>query len=386
MQELSLATELKYIAASAVSAFATALGVAALIVATTRRHIRFTRDRRPGGPQHLHDGPVPRIGGIAIVAGFAAGLVHLVWFGAVPPTVSASTAMLLLAVLAIVAGCGLAEDLTGRVRPAQRLAWMAFGASLLVVSRHLELDRLGVPVLDLLISFWPLAVAFTVFACVGATNAYNIVDGLNGLLAGVSLITLAVIAWVAASVGDKKVFALAVLLGTATLGWLPYNWPRARLFAGDGGAYAIGFLTAVLLLLLVDRNPEVSPWFGITAAALPVWETLYSMWRRARQGLSTMEADRSHLHQLVQRRVQGAIERRVRRVPGAAAGPHDYPPNSLCSPILWVLHAVVAVGGAAFHADTGAQVSLVVAFGLAYVLAHRALTRAQARSAPALRA
>ena len=268
--------------ASAAVALGVAASVALALVVTRRWHLRFTADAQWHLPQKIHREEIPRVGGVAIVAGFVTGLAHLAWSGTVPPAVGPITAVVLLAGLAPIALVGFAEDLTKRVGPKQRLLWMALRAATLVVARGLWLDRVDVPLLDHVFAHWPVALVFTVFALVGAANAYNIVDGLDGLLAGVSLITLAAIAGVAAAVGDAKVFALAVLLGTATLGWLPFNWPRARLFAGDGGAYALGFLTAALLLLLVDRNRQVSPWFGLTAAALPVWETLYSIWRRAR--------------------------------------------------------------------------------------------------------
>ena len=255
---------------SAGIALAVSFALSLILVLTRRWHLRFTGDSQLNLPQKIHREDIPRIGGLAIVGGFVISLVHLVWFGANPPAVSATTASLLLAGLAPIALAGFGEDITKRVGPHMRLGWMALGSLILLTSNHLWLDRIGVPFLDPIFSNWGIAIAFSVFACIGATNAYNLIDGLNGLLAGVSLITLAASAWVAATLGDQKIFALAVLLGVAMIGWLPFNWPKARLFAGDGGAYSIGFLTAALLLLLIQRNPQVSPWFGLTAAALPI--------------------------------------------------------------------------------------------------------------------
>jgi UDP-N-acetylmuramyl pentapeptide phosphotransferase/UDP-N-acetylglucosamine-1-phosphate transferase len=371
-------------------AFATAFALALLLVLTRRFHLRLTGDSHLHLPQKIHRDEIPRVGGVAIVAGFVTGLVHLVWFGRVPPAVGPITAAVLLAGLAPIALVGFAEDLTKRVGPKQRLLWMALGAAILAVARGLWLDRVDVPLLDLVFAHWPVALVFSVFALVGAANAYNIVDGLDGLLAGVSLITLAAIAGVAAAVGDAKVFTLAVLLATATLGWLPFNWPRARLFAGDGGAYALGFLTAALLLLLVDRNRQVSPWFGLTAAALPVWETLYSIWRRARTGYDAMAPDQAHLHQLVRLRLHWLRKSLALRRAGIWSPdwtPPDRPapplkvaaPNGLCSPVLWSLHAAAATAGAAFHGSTPLQAATLVAFALAYVLLHRRLLRSRAK-------
>ena len=215
-----------------------------------------------------------------------------------------------------------------------------------------------------------------------------LLDWANLLLRWLHVITA--VAWVAASVGDRTVFALAVLLAAGTLGWMPFNWPRAALFAGDGGAYAIGFLSAVMLLMLVIRHPDVSPWFGITASALPVCETLYSIWRRARAGRSTLEPDQAHLHQLVRSHLHQLRHERVRKVNASAVVGRDHlearpeAPNGACSPLIWALHAGAVFAGAAVHDDTNAQLKLFCAFVLTYVLVHRTLLRARLRLAPAL--
>jgi UDP-N-acetylmuramyl pentapeptide phosphotransferase/UDP-N-acetylglucosamine-1-phosphate transferase len=375
---------------SAGIALAVSFALSLILVLTRRWHLRFTGDSQLNLPQKIHREDIPRIGGLAIVGGFVISLVHLVWFGANPPAVSATTATLLLAGLAPIALAGFGEDITKRVGPQMRLGWMALGSLILLTSNHLWLDRIGVPFLDPIFSNWGIAIAFSVFACIGATNAYNLIDGLNGLLAGVSLITLAAIAWVAATLGDQKIFALAVLLGVAMIGWLPFNWPKARLFAGDGGAYSIGFLTAALLLLLIQRNPQVSPWFGLTAAALPIWETLYSIWRRSRSGLKTMEPDQSHLHQLVRTRLHWSIKFRALRQAGAVGAdwtPAVQPakqvvvkaPNGLCSPLLWGLHATAVVAGVATFDNTVAQALVMATFAVTYIALHTRLLRSRAR-------
>jgi UDP-N-acetylmuramyl pentapeptide phosphotransferase/UDP-N-acetylglucosamine-1-phosphate transferase len=375
---------------SACIGLAVSFTLSLILVLTRRWHLRFTGDSQLNLPQKIHREDIPRIGGLAIVGGFVISLVHLVWFGANPPAVSATTASLLLAGLAPIALAGFGEDITKRVGPQMRLGWMALGSLILLTSNHLWLDRIGVPFLDPIFSNWGIAIAFSVFACIGATNAYNLIDGLNGLLAGVSLITLAAIAWVAATLGDQKIFALAVLLGVAMIGWLPFNWPKARLFAGDGGAYSIGFLTAALLLLLIQRNPQVSPWFGLTAAALPIWETLYSIWRRSRSGLKTMEPDQSHLHQLVRTRLHWSIKFRALRQAGAVGAdwtPAVQPakqvvvkaPNGLCSPLLWGLHATAVVAGVATFDNTVAQALVMAMFAVTYIALHTRLLRSRAR-------
>ena len=363
--------------ASCAVALSVSLAVALALVLTRRLHARFTADSAMHLPQKIHTGEIPRVGGVAVVAGFVAGLLHLTWTGAGPAPVSPSTAMMLLAGLSPVFAVGLVEDLTKRINAQQRLVWLAIGSLIAIQSRHLWLSGIGAPALDPLFESWAFALTFSVFACVGVCNAYNIIDGLNGLLGGVALITLAGIAWVAAAVGDTKVLGLACVLGAAVLGWLPFNWPRARLFAGDGGAYALGFLITALLLLLVQRNPEVSPWFGLTAAALPICETVYSMVRRTRGGLRTTEPDQGHLHQLLRRWMhQALVERRTE-----GSRRPDRLPNGRCSPVLWALHASVVGVGAFAYDETLLLMGASIGFALLYATLHTALLRSQVAAA-----
>ena len=383
MNGSDLPSILNALAHSASIAFGVSMGVAALLVLTRRWHIGFTGDSLLHLPQKAHRNTLPRIGGVAVVSGFAAGLIDLGGFRAPPGMMPAGTIAALLVSLLPVAACGFAEDITKRVGPRQRLVWMTLGALCLSGSGFLVLQRTDVPPIDTNLSLWPFAVMFTAFVCVGAANAHNIIDGLDGLLGGIALISLASISWVAVHVGDRAVLSIAALLGLAILGWLPFNWPRATLLAGDGGAYAIGFLTAVALLMLVTRHTDVSPWFGLTAAALPVCETLYSIWRRARAGRSTLEPDQAHLHQLVRVQMHRVREQRASRgrdlwpADGAPSAPPVTAPNGLCSPVLWLLHGGVALAGAAVYDDTNAQLKLFGAFVLTYVLVHRLLLRAR---------
>ena len=384
----STSTLLQNILAATLTSLSVSFMVALALVLTRRWHIRFTGDSQLNLPQKIHSNNIPRVGGLAVVAGFIAGLVQLVWFGGVPPAVSPSTAFVLLMGLVPIVIIGFGEDITKQVSPKVRLLWIVLGSMILLRFRDLALESIGVPMLDPLFSSWGVALAFSVFACVGASNAYNLIDGLNGLLAGVALITLAAIAWVAATLGDQKVFALAVLLAVATIGWLPFNWPRPRLFAGDGGAYALGFLTSAILLLLIQRHTQVSAWFALTAMALPVWETFYTIWRRSRTQVKAMEPDQSHLHQLVRARMHTSLismaMRRAQRMTldGPATQPHQMSsmikaPNSACSPVLWLLHAGAVVAGAINYESTAAQAVIMVVFAVFYVQLHRALMRSR---------
>lgn len=377
MDGLSLAAAFADLAPSAAVAGAVALVVTLAILRLPNLHRWFSRGATTASPHHDHSVDLPRIGGVAILCGFLCGLAHLL---AVRGEAPDRAVLAVVAALLPIAGCGIAEDLTRRVGAGQRLCWMFAAALCVSGSGMLVLQRTDVPPLDALLAVTPIAVLFTAFACVGAANAFNLVDGLDGMLGGIAMLTLAAIFTVAHAVGDRAVWSTAGLLAVALLGWMPFNWPRAVMFSGDGGAYAIGFLCAALLLLLVIRHPSVSPWFGLTAAALPIWETLYSIWRRVRIGQSSLAADRGHLHHLLRARMKGAGAAGGRREPGTGGAPTDARsapamdgPNGYASPVLWLLHGAAATAGAVHYDDTSAQLVIFTLFVLTYALAYRVL-------------
>jgi UDP-N-acetylmuramyl pentapeptide phosphotransferase/UDP-N-acetylglucosamine-1-phosphate transferase len=210
--------------------------------------------------------------------------------------------LFLLAALPAFTG-GFLEDLTRKVTPYSRLLF-AFGAAatgyFLIDARITDLD---LPYDDHLFDYELFAFGFTLFAVGGFAHATNIIDGMNGLSGFVASAILAAIAIVAWEVGDERILCAALIVMGATIGFLVWNFPRGVLFAGDGGAYFLGFAIAELAVLLVHRNSEVSPWFALLALWYPVWETIYSMYRRRIRGRSPADPDGLHLHTLIYRRI-----------------------------------------------------------------------------------
>lgn len=291
-----------------------------------RAHAKLSLDDTISGLHKVHRTPVPRIGGFGILAGVVAGAAML----------AAEEAqwmlLFLLASLPAFTG-GFLEDLTRRVTPYSRLMF-AFGAAatgyLLVDARITDLD---LPYDDYLFKYEVFAFGFTLFAVGGFAHATNIIDGMNGLAGFVATAILGAIALVAMQVGDQRVLCGALILMGATLGFLVWNFPRGVIFAGDGGAYLLGFAIATLAVLLVHRNSEVSPWFALLALWYPVWETIYSIYRRRIHGRSPADPDGLHLHTLVYRRI---VKLRARPVARSAV-------TTLCMLALNVFTVVPAV-------------------------------------------
>jgi len=149
----------------------------------------------------------------------------------------------------------------------------------------------------------------------------------------------------------------------STLGFLVWNYPRGVIFAGDGGAYFLGFAIAELAVLLVHRNSEVSPWFALLVLWYPVWETIFSMFRRkALRGRSPADPDGLHLHTLVFRRV---VRLRHRPVAHNAV-------TTLCMLAVCLTTVVPAV---LFWDETWVLQLAAAVFALSYVLLYWRIVR-----------
>jgi len=284
-------------------AAAISLLVCFLIIRSERLHGRFSHDITATGRQKFHTAPTPRIGGIAIAAALAGTMLALEALDWLNLASAHGLTMLALSAIPAFAG-GFGEDITKKVGVPVRLLLTFVAGVLASLFVGATLDRLDMPGLDTLL-LWPLfAIAFTAFAVGGIANSINIIDGYNGLAGSYAVFVLAALAWVAALVGDPVVLTASLAMLGALLGFLAFNYPGGRIFMGDGGAYLLGFWLGELSVLLVVRNPDVSPWFPIVLLAFPVVETLFSIYRRRfLHGRSAGRPDAMHLHQLIYRRL-----------------------------------------------------------------------------------
>lgn len=265
-----------------------------VLILTRELHGPLSFDSQ-SGVQKLHKTPTPRIGGVAVVLGALVG-------GSFLP--SESRQLFFIVALAGLPGflAGLIEDLTKRVRVRTRLFATCISGLLFSFMTGYRIDGVDIYGVDWVLQSGLISLLFTAFAVGGIANAVNIIDGVNGLAAGTALIVLAGLGVVAWEVEDAAVLGLAVVTGAAIVGFLAFNFPLGLIFFGDAGAYTIGYLLAVVSIMLPARNPELSPLLGLLALSYPVIETLVSIHRRSlRQGTHLGQPDRLHLHSLVYR-------------------------------------------------------------------------------------
>jgi UDP-N-acetylmuramyl pentapeptide phosphotransferase/UDP-N-acetylglucosamine-1-phosphate transferase len=127
-------------------------------------------------------------------------------------------------------------------------------------------------------------------------NAYNIVDGFNGISSMVGIIALLALAFVSFSLGDQVIVNLSLLMLGSILGFFFSNYPKGKIFLGDGGAYLIGSWVGVLSIWICDRHQEVSPWFALLINAYPIAETIFTIYRRTVQkNKNAFQPDGIHL-------------------------------------------------------------------------------------------
>jgi UDP-N-acetylmuramyl pentapeptide phosphotransferase/UDP-N-acetylglucosamine-1-phosphate transferase len=349
-------------------AFAVSLGLTLFTVAMTRRHLAFFNDHDFSGPQKFHARAVPRVGGVGIVAGVLCGTLMILWR---QPTVGAQGLALLLCGVPTFAA-GLSEDITKRVSPRRRLFFTAVSAALAVWMLDAVITRTSIPGLDWIVSMSIGAALVTIFVVAGVANSLNIIDGFNGLASMCGVLILISIAYVAFQVDDSLVALLALAGIGAMLGFFIWNFPAGLIFLGDGGAYFLGFYVAELAILLLHRNPAVSPMFPLLLCIYPVFETVFSMYRRKfLRDVSPGLPDGIHLHSLVYRRL-------MRWAVGNKSAKALTRRNSMTSPYLWMLCMLAVVPSVLFWDNTPVLVGCILLFGVTYVILYWRIVRFRA--------
>jgi UDP-GlcNAc:undecaprenyl-phosphate GlcNAc-1-phosphate transferase len=272
-----------------------------LIIRYEHLHGHLTHDAVDGGPQKTHASPAPRVGGAQVMAGLVAGWLVLSTYAA--NTGLTTIGLMILCAMPAFVG-GLVEDVTKKVGVLERLLMTMLSGALACWLLGAVVDRVDIPLLDRALAWLPLSVAFTSFAVAGIANSINIIDGFHGLASGTTMITTAAIAFVGWQVGDAFVLTPALLLLGALAGFFVWNWPRGLIFLGDGGAYLVGTLLAQLSILLVLRNPSVSPWLPLALLSHPFVETISSITRRLFSPQALIgQPDTNHLHHRVHKRL-----------------------------------------------------------------------------------
>jgi UDP-N-acetylmuramyl pentapeptide phosphotransferase/UDP-N-acetylglucosamine-1-phosphate transferase len=333
-----------------VLSFLACTSVTLLLIASSHRHSRWSADDDRAGPQKMHVKVVPRVGGLGVAAGILSGAVALGWFH---PGLWSLIGLLCICA-APTAAFGLIEDFTKSVSPRRRLFATALSGLLGAYLMDAIVVRTGWPWFDGLLAYKGFALAATMFTVAGVVNSINIIDGMNGLASMCIAMMMAGLTYIALQVGDTFVAGIALATLGASLGFFVWNYPRGLIFLGDGGAYLLGLIFAELGIMLIWRNHSVSPLAPLVLVTYPVFETLFTMYRRkVIRGRPVSLPDGIHLHTLIYRRL-------MRWAVGTDDPAALTRGNSKTSPFLWVLCSV-SVAPAAIWWDNTPMLALTMA-------------------------
>jgi UDP-GlcNAc:undecaprenyl-phosphate GlcNAc-1-phosphate transferase len=267
------------------------------------RNVRDFASRRgwvavPSQERHLHSTPLPRLGGVAIFISFSLSMLAAALMAFYIPSLhsafSLKTLLTILGPATLVFLLGVYDDLRS-LGPSVKFAVQALAATLLFAG--------GLRILNIPVLFgnhqlpWFLGLPLTILWVLAITNAFNLIDGLDGLAAGSALFSTLVAFVVALLSGYSLVTVMTIALAGAILGFLRYNFNPATIFLGDSGSLFIGFLLSALALAGAQKAPTiVAVAIPVVSFGLPILETSLSILRRLISGRPVFTADREHIH------------------------------------------------------------------------------------------
>ena len=245
----------------------------------------------PKDERRMHHKPIPRLGGLAIFAGFMASILLFVDIRLNPQMQS----ILLGAVIIVV--LGVVDDIMAL--PAKLKFVIQIAAALIPALNGVSIQALSNPNIFSPNAYWVLnwlSVPITVLWIVGITNAVNLIDGLDGLANGVSAISAATVLVIALITSDAQVAVVMAALVGACVGFLPYNLNPAKMFMGDTGATFLGFILSTMSIQgLFKFYAVISFAVPFLILGLPIFDTAFAMIRRMAHGQSPMHADRGRI-------------------------------------------------------------------------------------------
>jgi len=256
------------------------------ILALSKKYQLFIDSPKESKPQAFHSDNTPRSGGLGIA-------IVLLFFLPTP----LGWKLLLSLFLAFLSG--IFEDFSRAIKPEVRLILQFIAAICAVLLTHSVMVYFGFGITVPYI----VGAFLSILGIVGLMNAVNFIDGFNGLASGIVLLMLLAFGIVAYQVHNFDVVYIASVIFASVLAFFLFNFPHGKIFLGDGGAYLLGAVVAIIGAFLAANYVLVSPWFVLAVLIYPVWELFFSIIRKLRLGNSPFQPDSRHLHMLVFRHI-----------------------------------------------------------------------------------
>lgn len=256
---------------------------------------------------------------------------------------------------------GVLDDIALEIKPIIRLLTIFPSALLAYYFLDTKAYSLDIPIIDGLFNFEIFSILFICFAIAGMTNAFNMIDGVNG---NVMLFSLTVCA--TTLLFQKENFDLSlnyyfVALFFSILGVFILNFPFGRIFLGDGGAYFLGIALSIGIIRYYQVN-DFSPWYVLTVFIYPVVDVAFSISRRIIAKVSALEPDNKHLHHLIYRKASKAGVR------------SEYFKHAICTLFIFIFYAPFLVAANYLSESTSALIAISGVFILFYFCLYFVLT------------
>lgn len=243
----------------------------------------------PKDERRVHKKPIPVGGGIAMVISVSILMLYYL-------PINKNLILTLIASL-IIAISGLYDDKEG-LSPKLKFLFQILAAVILIIAgMKIEFFTNPFDSQDALLILNILSIPVTIFWVCGITNTINLIDGLDGLASGVSMICAISMFFITYKMGRYDVSLVCALVAGACLGFLPFNFNPAKIFMGDTGALYLGFMLSYISISGFLKQAAVLMIFvPVLILGVPVFDTAFAMVRRKLSGKSMVEADKGHLH------------------------------------------------------------------------------------------
>jgi UDP-GlcNAc:undecaprenyl-phosphate GlcNAc-1-phosphate transferase len=275
-------------------AFALVLGVVSL--GLTWVMIKRVRILDRPNERSSHSVPTPRSGGIAIVATFFIGLASVKALSG-DPALDQSFFWIFAGAAGLIALVSIFDDLTGMGFRA-KLMTQAF-ASIVVMAFGVVIDHVSLPGLgQIQLGVWGYPLTF--LWIVGLTNAFNFMDGIDGIAAGAALVASVAFALVTLNQGSTFIYLVSLIVAGSVAGFLFWNWQPAKIFMGDSGSQFLGFVLAVMAVMAGQFDASHTSYLVMPLLFMHfIWDTAFTFFRRLKNGEHVTQAHRTHIYQLM---------------------------------------------------------------------------------------
>ncbi len=329
-------------------------GIAILIIFLEKTFKKiFGRNLRKS-PQTLHNKSVSRFGGLAVF--FSLITVAIIdgdqHYSFLKTALFCSIPIFIL---------GIFDDFNIRIKPIFKL-FLALPSAYLAY-HYLEIQAYGidVPYIDGLFKIELFAIIFICLALAGIINAFNMLDGINGLVLLYVMTVCVTNIFFSITRFDPSINLATVALFFSCLGIFILNFPFGRIFLGDGGAYFLGFIVACIVIKIYQIN-GLSPWYVFCIFIYPITDTLVTVSRRIYTNISALEPDNRHLHHLIYKKISKTFIKSEKKK------------HALTTIALFILYTPFLILANFFAIDTYVLMLISFIFILFYLLLYVLLT------------